>query len=289
MSDQGQHIEQENDHKWFTQIPNIYDDSDLDPYDFRLLIHYCRVGNCYQSVRTTAEICHISVGQVVASRTSLEKKGYIRTTTNEKGTISIIVVDKWPENFAKYSTMRDARQDGEQRSQDEQGVHRVNTTRSQDEPGCSCGEPKNNPPKNNPLEEQPTEEPPAKNPASRPSKAPNGAARTTRRRVAKPTKEKLSPEQEQVRNRLMHVFLEYSEAPPPTSYAQRNKLWHPPLEEIARRCDWDGDAAAELVKDAIAHMNKKGLEMKCPASILTAALGIKRRRANDFDDAWRGF
>jgi hypothetical protein len=135
-----------------------------------------------------------------------------------------------------------------------------------------------------------TPPPPAKTPAPRPSKAPNGAARKARRRVAKPTKEKLSPEQEQVRNRLMHVFLEYSEAPPPTSYAQRNRVWHPPLEEIAKRCDWDGDAAAQLVKDAIAQMNKKGLEMKCPASILTVALGIKRRNGNaadGFEDAWR--
>ena len=88
----------------------------------------------------------------------------------------------------------------------------------------------------------------------------------------------------------MHVFLEYSEAPPPTSYAQRNKVWHPPLEEIARRCNWDGDAAAQLIRDAVAHMNKQGLHMSCPASILTVAIGIKRRSRGEVDDfkgAWR--
>lgn len=140
-----------------------------------------------------------------------------------------------------------------------------------------------------PITESPTTDtpPPAKNPA--PSTG-DGSKNRSRRGKGKTGGGKLDKEQEQVRNRLMHVFLEYSEAPPPTSYAQRNKVWHPPLEEIARRCDWDGDAAAQLVKDAIAQMDKKGLEMKCPASILTVALGIKRRNgsaADGFEDAWR--
>lgn len=107
------------------ELPNLYDDSDLDPYEFRLLAHYKRVGNCWESTKTTAEKCKMSTGQVSQARDRLHDKGFIiiAEELHEKGTLQITVIDRWAENFEKYS----------KRSQGEQGVHTVNAYRSRGE------------------------------------------------------------------------------------------------------------------------------------------------------------
>jgi len=105
--------------KWRTELPNMYDDADLDPYEFRLLVHYVRVGTCWQNTRTTAKICHMSIGQVCNKRKSLASKGFINLTHNEHGTFTIEIVNKWHENFATYSQR-------EQCSPHEQDVHPMN-------------------------------------------------------------------------------------------------------------------------------------------------------------------
>lgn len=124
--------------KYFTQFPNIIDDSDLDPFEFRLLLHYYRVGECTQGVRTTAKICCMSIGKVSDARQTLEQKGFI-TISSLGESVNIEVVDKYHENGVKY------------RSPDEHGVHVVNTTVHDMNDRCSLSEHKNNPSKNNPL------------------------------------------------------------------------------------------------------------------------------------------
>jgi len=118
MNDDQQIIDKSNLRKWRTEIPNLYDDADLDTYEFRLLVHYVRVGTCWQGTRTTAKICHMSVGQVSKKRQSLDRKGYITVTENEHGTYTIEVVDKWAENFSTYSAGRSPHEHG--------SVHHVN-------------------------------------------------------------------------------------------------------------------------------------------------------------------
>lgn len=93
--------------KYRIELPNLYDDSDLDPYEFRLLAHYKRVGICTEGTTTTAAICRMSTGQVSQKRQSIRKKGFIRM---EKVKISsleysyrITVVDRWIENFNRYA------------------------------------------------------------------------------------------------------------------------------------------------------------------------------------------
>ena len=98
--------------RWRTEIPNLYDDSDLDPYEFRLLVHYVRVGNCYESTRTTAKKCHMSVGQVSEKRESLVRGGWITTKEHAYGTIAIGVADIWEKNFEHFSELK--RSHGEQ-------------------------------------------------------------------------------------------------------------------------------------------------------------------------------
>lgn len=92
--------------RWRTEIPNLYDDADLDPIEFRLLVHYKRIGNrCNESVRTTAKKCKISVGAVVEKRRSLADKGFVKLTTLDTGKVIVEVVDMWEVNFITYSTM----------------------------------------------------------------------------------------------------------------------------------------------------------------------------------------
>ena len=102
-------IEDEGDSKKYrTELPNLYDDSDLDPFEFRLLAHYKRVGYCYESTRTTAAKCRMSVGRVVASRKALAVKHKLidLSTDVDYGTIGIKVMDKWRENFEHYSSLK---------------------------------------------------------------------------------------------------------------------------------------------------------------------------------------
>lgn len=110
--------------------------------------------------------------------------------------------------------------------------------------------------------------------------------------VPKPTRAgKLTPEQQATQNRLMHVFMDESEIHSlPSKFSSRNESWFKPLRRLAEACAWDEDAAADLIRDTIRDMNKRGLDMKCPASIENNAIGIKRRsrgEADDFKGAWR--
>lgn len=127
--------------KYFTQFPNLLDDADLSPYEFRVLLHYYRVGECWEGVRSTAKKCKMSTGKVVMVRKSLTEKGFIVVQENEQGDgVTIRVVDKTSANVLKYEC-----------SPDEQGVHVVNGSVHVVNEGCSPDEHKNNPIKNNPL------------------------------------------------------------------------------------------------------------------------------------------
>lgn len=79
----------------FTIMPNMYDNDDLTVYEFRLLIHYRRVGNCYESLRTTAQKCHMGKSTVERARRSLAEKGWIVLGSTSKGTIAVDVIDRW--------------------------------------------------------------------------------------------------------------------------------------------------------------------------------------------------
>lgn len=93
--------------KYRTELPNLYDDAELDVYEFRLLAHYKRVGVCRESLETTAKKCCMSVGQVSEKRQSLADKGWITLERVEMGgkryRYVVRVVDRWIENFARFS------------------------------------------------------------------------------------------------------------------------------------------------------------------------------------------
>jgi hypothetical protein len=93
--------------KYRIELPNLYDDSGLDVYEFRLLAHYKRVGNCTEGTKTTARKCEMSPSQVSDKRKNLHSKGFIvmeRVSLKDNNfSYRITVVDKWKENFEKYS------------------------------------------------------------------------------------------------------------------------------------------------------------------------------------------
>jgi len=96
--------------KYRIELPNLYDDAGLDPYEFRLLAHYKRVGTCTESTKTTGTKCSMSPAQVSEKRQALHDKGFIvMTAVPMKGgksySYTIAVVDKWRENFERYSTL----------------------------------------------------------------------------------------------------------------------------------------------------------------------------------------
>lgn len=93
--------------KYRTEIPNMADD-DLDPFQYRLYAHYKRVcgatgGECYEGVRTTAERTKMSNEKVISTRQWLANNGWITIDQRAKGTFSITIVDRWGENFVRYS------------------------------------------------------------------------------------------------------------------------------------------------------------------------------------------
>lgn len=134
--------------KYYTQIPNIIDDSDLSVYAIRLYLHLKRVageyGDCYQSTSTLAKACRMSAGSVVKAKEELQKKGFIQIDIikGEHGEFdrhNITIVDVWNANFRSYSP-------GEQDAFTTRtgAYHHVNRS-------VSPREPKNNPIKNNTI------------------------------------------------------------------------------------------------------------------------------------------
>jgi len=95
-------------HVNYTQIPNIVDDMDLDPYAFRLYVHLRRrAGNergaCWERTEKLAEACHMSVGKVSQSKGVLVESGLITIEKRvcEKGKYDhITLVDIWEANYA---------------------------------------------------------------------------------------------------------------------------------------------------------------------------------------------
>jgi hypothetical protein len=96
--------------KYRIEIPNLIDDMKLSVYAFRLYVHLKRVagagnGACFQSTRTLAKACRMSMGKVSESKKELEAAKLIRIETREEwSTDHIRIVDIWRKNFEHYAT-----------------------------------------------------------------------------------------------------------------------------------------------------------------------------------------
>ncbi len=105
--DEQQIIDPANLRHYRTELPNLYDEFDLTPYEFRLLAHYVRRGNCYETTRKTGYWCGMSPAKVVYTRRKLVEKGLIIAEQTPYRTWSITLVDIWRENFIFFGTVKD--------------------------------------------------------------------------------------------------------------------------------------------------------------------------------------
>jgi len=103
------------EHAWFTMMPNLVDDLDLDPYAFRLYVHFRRVagenGACWQSTDTLKDLCKMSMGAISAAKQVLKDAGLIHIENRKRnGTIyhHITIVDIWARNFSHYAAQQTA-------------------------------------------------------------------------------------------------------------------------------------------------------------------------------------
>jgi hypothetical protein len=268
--------------KWRTEIPNLYDDAGLDPYAFRLLVHYARVGDCWESVRTTAAICKMSVGQVVKSREELIAAGFIASEKNQRGGYNIDVVDRWAENFATFSEKRESKRAAER--QDGEPVHSANsvfterTACSCDEQECSCGEPKKELSKKTDAYASGA----AEQGADAPAPTRKGASRA-----------RFTCTDAQADELVGHFsgvsLIERPMCVTSGQFAYFNKQWKTPVKTL-----YDTVGNMEHTKQLITHtvrlMQQKGLTITDPNSILKMANAERRkiRRAGGFVDSANG-
>lgn len=113
MMDKQNTIDSSDLRKFRTELPNMADD-DLDPFQYRLYAHYKRVcgantGECYEAVRTTAEKTRMSNEKVISTRQWLADNGWIAIEPRAKGTFLITIIDRWEENFVRYSEQSKAK------------------------------------------------------------------------------------------------------------------------------------------------------------------------------------
>lgn len=113
--------------KYFIIVPNMIDNfndkdenDDFGPFDFRLYVHIKRVagedGICFQSTRTLAKKCNMSIGEIHNSKKILVAKKLI--TIEESGEKKfgkrnhhIRIVDVWQKNIRKYERSSEVKND----------------------------------------------------------------------------------------------------------------------------------------------------------------------------------
>uniref|UniRef100_A0A6H1ZAT7 Putative DNA binding, helix-turn-helix domain containing protein n=1 Tax=viral metagenome TaxID=1070528 RepID=A0A6H1ZAT7_9ZZZZ len=143
-------VRDEAPHNYFISIPNMIDDAELPPHTFRLYSHLRRVagenGACWQSTKTLAKHCCMSVGQVSISKRELANfdPPLIRISNKRKNGAGdhyheITITDIWSINALKY-------QKGSSSHSENGG--------SPGENGSSHSETKKNPIKKNPVKNE---------------------------------------------------------------------------------------------------------------------------------------
>jgi len=100
---------------YFTQIPNIIDDSNLSVYSFRLYAHLKRVagdsGKCWQNTTTLSKECNMSTASISRSKKELVELGFINIV-EKKGEHGgrqyheITIVDIWDKNISNYKAIQ---------------------------------------------------------------------------------------------------------------------------------------------------------------------------------------
>ena len=75
----------------FVEMLRAIDDAGLDPYEFRLWVHIWRVGVSWESLRTIAQKCNMSVGKAQQARKSLCDKNLL-TYREQRGRLGLAAI-----------------------------------------------------------------------------------------------------------------------------------------------------------------------------------------------------
>jgi hypothetical protein len=104
--------DESSDRRYFFITPNMVDDLGLSVYAFRLYSHLKRVagetGQCWQSARTLAKSCRMSVHAVSSAKRELVEHGLIaiqceKTPTGGRDYHQISITNVWPKNVLRYA------------------------------------------------------------------------------------------------------------------------------------------------------------------------------------------
>ena len=99
-------IQNGTEEEYLTTFPNLLDDAGLDPFAFRLIMHYYRCRITWEETDLTASICNMSAKQVSIKRKELETAGLIKTELRGKA-IMVWAVDIWETNMAHYFNQKE--------------------------------------------------------------------------------------------------------------------------------------------------------------------------------------
>ncbi len=77
----------------FTDMLRALDDSDLDPFEVRYLIHIWRRGSCWETVRKIGESCQMSKSQANRVRQDLIAKGWIIQVVEDGRVVQKLAAD----------------------------------------------------------------------------------------------------------------------------------------------------------------------------------------------------
>lgn len=255
---------QETQHKWYSEIPNLIDDSELSPYAIRLYLRIRRragdKGACWESTANLAQSCKMSTGMITKAKRELEEAGFIEITEvprTEGGYYhKIIILDIWAKNAQKYSDPQD---EEEPRSYSERA-------RSYSERARSPGERKNNHIKNNHNKKNNLINSTLEEPELEPCDI-DGIPDSWKNKPAK--KEFITAEEKMLGDNIAEIL----NIKPPLmrdkkEYAYYTITWWKPIKEMLRQVDGNVEKAISVVKKATEKLRGRNYIISSPQGLL---------------------
>lgn len=99
----------------FTEQLRAIDDAGFDVYQYRIMMHVWRVGECWESVRTMAGKCSMSVGKVSAVVNQLLEDGHLFRTVTKDGRVALTICSPHEQTQQLKRSPREQRSYNEQR------------------------------------------------------------------------------------------------------------------------------------------------------------------------------
>lgn len=250
----------------FFMIPNTLDEMNLTVYGFRLYCHYKRVagenGTCWQSVKTMAEKCNMSMGSVTNARNELVEKNLITVkevhNPNGKAFLEVTISDIWYKNNSGCSLY-------EVRT----SPHEQVTSPGEHPP--SSHEIKNTPLINTPLKNNSFEKTSKEEPTLEPCDI-DGIPDSWKDKPKK--KNLINPDQQRLAATISSLLgIKTPICNNNKDYAAMQVTWWKPIKEMLHQVDGNVEKAERVVDDVITTYRAANLTMNSPKSLLNGFIG----------------